>query len=322
MRRGLVIGKFYPPHKGHKHLIDTAQSAVDQLHVIVCQKAGEEPSGELRASWLRELHPRARVLVIEDTLDPDDSKAWAEHCKEWLGFTPDVVFTSEDYGSRFAEWLGCEHVEVDRLRATFPVSGTAVREDPFANWEFLEPPVRGYYAFRVVLVGSESTGKSTLAQQLAEHYRTVWVPEYGREYTEELVARGPVEWTSQDFVNIAVRQIELENAGAREANRLLICDTDAFATAIWHRRYMGGRCEEVERIAAEHRRPDLYLLTDVNTAFVQDAIRDGEAFREWMHQAFIDEMTAHGLPFVEINGEWGERFAKARDAIDRAMRGG
>src|SRR5215217_5704046 len=97
-RRGLIVGKFYPPHRGHKYLIDSARAQVEELSVIVCRKDGEVPAGELRAAWLREIHPDVRVLLIDDTLDADDSRLWAENSIRWLGHAPDLVFTSEDYG--------------------------------------------------------------------------------------------------------------------------------------------------------------------------------------------------------------------------------
>jgi len=71
-RRGLIVGKFYPPHRGHKFLIGTARARVDELSVIVCQKPGESPPGELRAGWLREIHPDVRVILIDDTLGDDE----------------------------------------------------------------------------------------------------------------------------------------------------------------------------------------------------------------------------------------------------------
>src|SRR5438874_1668554 len=151
--RGLVIGKFYPPHRGHKYLIDTAAARVDRLTVILCGKEGQTIPPELRAAWLREIHPGVEVMVIEDTLPEDDSRAWAEHTLSWLGYRPDVVFTSEDYGDRYARFLGCRHVSVDRARRAVPCSGTAVRADPLGCWEFLEPPVRAYFAKRVCVLG-------------------------------------------------------------------------------------------------------------------------------------------------------------------------
>lgn len=315
--RGLVIGKFYPPHRGHKYLIDTARAAVDTLTVIVCDHPGEIPDASLRAEWLREIHPDAEVRVVDDCVPADDSRGWAEYTVRCLGYAPDVVFTSEDYGEAYARFLGCRHVLVDRARREMPISGTRVRADPLGCWEYLEPPVRGYYARRVCLVGAESTGKTTLARQLAEHYRTVWVPEYGREYSErKLEADGCYRWESAEFAHIARTQCEWENAAARRANRILVCDTDAFATSIWHRRYLGRRSPEVEAIAASHRRPDLYLLTDVETPFVQDGTRDGESIRQWMHETFLEELTAQGRPFVEVRGEPPARLRAATAAID------
>jgi NadR type nicotinamide-nucleotide adenylyltransferase len=300
-------------------LIDTARARVDELSVIVCRKGGEEPPGELRAAWLREIHTDVRVILIDDALDADDSRAWAENSKRVLGFTPDVVFTSEDYGDGFAHFLGCEHVQVDRARAAVPVSATRVRADPLGCWEFLEPPVRGFYARRVCLVGAESTGKTTLAAALAAHYATVWVPEYGREYSErKLAAEGGYNFRSEEFAHIAARQRELEDEAARRANRVLVCDTDAFATSVWHRRYMGARSPEVESIAAS-RRPHLYLLTDVGTPFVQDGTRDGQHVRGWMHQTLVEELRAQSRPYRLLSGPHGRRLEEAVAHVDELL---
>ena len=202
--RGLVVGKFYPPHRGHKLLIDAAAAGADEVDVVVCDRPGEDPPAALRAAWLREIHPAARVRLIDDRDDADDSAVWAINCTALLGFAPDVAFTSEDYGDRFAACLGCRHVLVDKARTAVPISGTAVRADPLGCWDFLEPPVRGHYAKRVVLIGAESTGKTTLAADLAAAFDTLWLPEYGREYWERKMARGePNVWHPDEFAAIA-----------------------------------------------------------------------------------------------------------------------
>ncbi|MBV9924704.1 MAG: AAA family ATPase [Acidobacteria bacterium] len=322
VKRGLIVGKFYPPHRGHKHLIDTARAQVDELTVIACRREGEVPDGELRAAWLREIHPDVRVMLIDDTYDAQDSRVWAENCTRWLGGAPDVVFTSEEYGDEFARHLGCRHVQVDKARMAVPVSGTRVRRDPLGCWEFLEPPVRGFYAARVCVVGAESTGKTTLARDLAQHFETAWVPEYGREYSERKLAReGGYDFRSEEFAHIAARQCELEDEAARRANKVLICDTDAFATSVWHRRYMGARSPEVEERAARRRRPDLYILTDIRTPFEQDGTRDGEHVREWMHQIFAEELRAQGRPFKSVTGPREERVRQAVGYIEELLAG-
>jgi HTH-type transcriptional regulator, transcriptional repressor of NAD biosynthesis genes len=289
--------------------------------VIVCGKPELAIPGELRAAWLREIHPGVRVRAIDDYYPDDDSRLWAGLTIGWLGGVPDVVFTSEDYGEAYAHYLGCRHVLVDRARQVVPCSGTAIRADPLAHWDYLEPPVRAYLAKRVCVVGAESTGTTTLTQALAAHYQTAWVPEYGREYSELKLARGDYEtWQTDEFTVIANEQCRLEDEAARCANRLLICDTDAFATSIWHRRYRDARSPAVEAIA-DSRRYDLYLLTGDEIPFVQDGLRDGEHIRHWMHDLFVAELTATCRPFALISGTREERLTQAVELIDRLVLG-
>jgi HTH-type transcriptional repressor of NAD biosynthesis genes len=320
MIRGLVIGKFYPPHRGHKYLIETARSQVDQLVVLICDPGNEQPPAILRAAWLREMHPDADVQIIPDIHDDDNSAAWAAHTRRFLGYAPDVVFTSEDYGQHYAHHLGCRHILVDRERVRFPISGRAIRQNPLAHWDDLEPCVRAYYAKRICVLGAESTGTTTLAQALAEHYHTIWVPEYGRDYWEQkmLHAAPPTPWHSDEFVHIAREQCRLEDAAARYANRLLICDTDAFATTIWHERYMGYPSPEVQAIA-DARRYDLYLLTNADIPFVQDGTRDGEHIRLAMHARFQEALEATGRPYLLLSGPHEARLRAAVAAVDEIV---
>ncbi|RYX83258.1 histidine kinase [bacterium] len=318
---GLVIGKFYPPHRGHRFLIETALSRVEHLHIMVCGRPGEKPEGALRADWLREMFPQAKVWLINDIYygHDDDSEMWAYLTTSWLGRAPDVVFTSEHYGQPFTQCLGCEHVEVDMARVQVPISGTRVRAAPLSNWEFLDAPLRQYYAKRVVIVGAESTGSTTLAQDLAERFNTMWVPEYGREYCENFWTGEDYVWQSREFTLIAAEQLRRENEAARACNGLLICDTDAFATRLWHRRYMGNFSPAVDAIAASHR-PDLYLLTGDEIPFVQDGIRDGEAIRHEMHEHFVQELSAGDVPWHLLRGSREERLEAAVKLVEELLR--
>lgn len=313
--RAVVIGKFYPPHRGHKLLIDTAVSRSNHVIVIVCAKPTDAIAGELRGEWLREIHPAATVLVIDDRYDENDTAVWAANTVRWLGGPPDAVFTSEDYGDPYARLMGCTHVLVDRARTAVPCSGTAFRRDPFAHWPFLEPPVRAWFAKRVCVLGAESTGTTTLARSLADHYATPWVPEYGRDYSAEKFARGETEWTTDEFVRIAEEQTRREDAAARKANRVLIGDTNAFATRLWHRRYMGFESDAV-RAVAEKARCDLYLLTGDEIPFVQDGLRDGEHLRHAMHSWFEEALRNQPVPWLLLRGTHAERMAAATTAVD------
>lgn len=310
----VVIGKFLPPHRGHQLLVDTALAASEQVAVIVCGKPTDPIPPELRGAWLRELHPAAHVKVIDDRYDENDSRVWAENTVRWLGRAPDAVFTSEAYGDRYAALMGAIHVSVDPPRQRVPVSGTAVRADPFAHWEHLDPVVRAWFAKRVCVLGAESTGTTTLARDLARCFGTVWVEEYGREYSARKQAAGERTWDTAEFSAIAREQARREDEAARQADRILICDTNAFATTLWHRRYVGGVNPALDAIARATR-CDLYLLTGDEIPFVQDGLRDGEHVRHEMHGWFVDALNRQPVPWRLLRGSPDERLRAARAAV-------
>lgn len=322
MNLGFVVGKFYPPHRGHKRLITEARAQVDRLVVMLAHHPKQTIPGEVRAAWLEEIHPDCEIHLVPDELE-DDSRRWAEFTVRHLGRAPDVVFSSEGYGPEFARLMGSRHVMVDRERKAVPVSATQIRAAPLDHFEFLEPCVRAYFVLRVVVIGAESTGKTTLASRLAEHFDTVWVPEFGREHWETKIAGmkatdPPPSWSPDEFVEIAAEQQRRENAAARVANKVLFCDTNAFATGTWNERYHGGRDPRVDAIGARDR-ADLYLLTAPDVPFVQDGFRDGEHIREWMDRRFAAQLAQGATPVVRLEGPYEARFSAAVEAVARLL---
>lgn len=319
MKRGIVIGKFYPPHKGHKYLIDYATQNADSVTVIICHRDDQKISGSLRKQWIEKIHPNVRVLVVDDIMKDDDSLAWAEYTKKFLGYTPDVVFTSEDYGDNYAKFLGSQHVSVDRERKNVSISATDIRENPAKYWVYLEPCVKAYFAKRICVVGAESTGTTTLAKSLAEHYKTIWVPEFGRMYWEAKInLPNSSKWETDEFIFIASAQNRLEDYLAQQCNRILICDTDSFATYLWHERYVGNISNEVDKLSSG-RNYDLYLLTGDEIPFVQDGTRDGEHIRNSMNKRFEEELRKRKKPFIKIIGNHNERMSIAIKECDKVM---
>jgi HTH-type transcriptional regulator, transcriptional repressor of NAD biosynthesis genes len=306
---GIVIGKFCPPHKGHHFLIDSAFELCDLLYVLVCWKPAQTLPVEIRIKCISERHPDAMVIEVKDILDDDDTLGWAAYTIEILNKAPDVVFSSEDYGIHYAKAMGAKHVMVDLLRKKYPCSGTMIRNNPQEHLQYLSPCMRAYYIKRICLVGAESTGKTTLAELLANYYNTIWVPEYGRTYCEEKWKNGIITdiWSSDEFVKIAEEQIIREDIAAKSANTVLICDTDAFATSIWHERYIGTLNNEVEMLAC-FRHYDLYILTGDEIPFVQDGLRDGENIRHWMHDRFVSKLTETSRKWKLVSGSIEERL--------------
>jgi len=318
-RTGVTVGKFWPPHRGHHYLIQTASAQCDRFSVIVAVHPDQDLPGEIRAACLREVHPEVEVIVVPDDV-PDDSVAWAENTCRILGGRPDGVFTSEDYGEPWAAAMGAVHVSVDRARRTVPCSGRAIRADPLGSLEYLSPFMRAVYVRRVCVLGAESTGTTTLAQALAERFHTAWVPEYGREYSAQKWRDGYVAaWETREFTAIATEQARREDEAARSANRVLICDTDVFATGVWHERYVGGRSADVDALAARQR-ADLYLLTGDEIPFVQDGLRDGEHLRHRMHERFVEELGATGREWRLLTGHHERRLADAVRYIEALLR--
>jgi NadR type nicotinamide-nucleotide adenylyltransferase len=321
VRRGLVLGKFLPYHIGHAHLIRTARAQVDTLTVLVCSVAREPIPGTARFAWVAETHPDCRVVHVAEEVPqtPDEHPEfwpiWTDIVRRHAGAV-DVVFTSEEYGDELARRLGARHVCVDLARKAYPVSGTAIRRDPLAHWDYIPPVVRPSYVHRIAILGTESTGKTTLAERLATAFCTEWVPEYGRAYCE---GRDPRDLTPADFDAIGRGQVAAEELAARLANRVLVCDTDVRTTATWSDIILGTRSAWLSRAAAEREYSHVVLLDD-DVPWVNDGtrvLRDERA----RHTALLEhELRVTGQSFTRIRGPFGQRFHKAAAVVENVVR--
>jgi len=255
----------------------------------------------------------------------------------------DTVLSSESYGPELARRLDARHVFVDPARTTHPVSGTTVRADLHGHWDALHPVVRAGLTTRIVVLGAESTGTTTVSRALADHYRarsgvwsrTAWVPEYGRDHTviKHTEACGTADaaglprpgmdelrWTAEDFAVISRTQAELEEHAARDGSPLLVCDTDALATRVWERRYVGPHSRAAAEVASPAPSKTIYLLTDhEGVPFVQDGWRDGEPIRAEMTGWFVDELVASNVSWTLLTGSLADRVDLAIHIADAAL---
>ena len=350
-RHGLVVGKFYPPHAGHHLLIRAAAQTSARVTVAVLGSSAETMPLDVRVACLREVHASdANVTVVADVddhpIDYEDARIWDLHMEviraAVLRVTAepvDAVFSSELYGDELARRLGARNVCLDMARVLAPFSGTLVRQDPLASWDALSPPVRAWLTRRVVLVGAESTGKTTLAPQIVADLqrrggaflRSTWVPEWARGYCLDKLAAAragallagstatrpeDLPWRAAEFEVIARKQSALEEQAARDGGPVLVCDTDAFTTSVWEERYLGESSAAVLAMG-QASRPHLCLLSDVEGApFVQDGTRDGEAVRSWMTRRLVERLEQDGRRYVWLRGSLEDRRAAAMVAID------
>jgi NadR type nicotinamide-nucleotide adenylyltransferase len=167
-------------------------------------------------------------------------------------------------------------------------------------------------AKRVLVLGAESTGKTTLTRALAETFGTLWNPEYGRAYTE--IGRPPdAPWTSWEFTHIARMQCWYEDFLASQVGELLFCDTDAFTTAIFHQTYLGRPAEGFADLA--DRVYDLTIVCGLDVPWAHDGFREFEEQREWMHERFLERARDSGRPWLLVEGSPDARLAAATEAV-------
>lgn len=317
---GMVLGKFLPPHKGHLYLAEFAQNFVDTLYVVVGTLASEPIVGALRYQWMKQMLPQCEVLHLTDenpqepSEHPDFWQIWQNSLEAILPQKPDFVFASEPYGYKLAEVLGAQFVPVDLTRSNIGVSGTAIRENPLENWQYIPWPVRDHYLKRVCIFGPESCGKSTLAKDLASHFDTCYVPEYARAYLEQKDG----ELVQQDIPVIARGQAASEDALARHAKAVIFCDTDPLTSQIWSE-FLYQQVDESIAQLANTRQYDLYLLCDVDVPWVEDKVRYLPNDRQNFHQLCEQKLIAGNRPFVKICGDWQQRLQLAIGAVQQLL---
>lgn len=148
---GLIVGRFDPPHLGHSYMVERGLEVVDALVVYVNSRTSDAVPGDLRARWLVELHPMARVIEVRHDLDTDfdDEELWGRWIElfrsSWpMERGPDVVLSSDGYIDELARRLGAEAAIVDPERRAVPVSATLVRTEPRRYLDHLAPPVRDW----------------------------------------------------------------------------------------------------------------------------------------------------------------------------------
>ncbi len=172
---------------------------------------------------------------------------------------------------------------------------------------------------KVVLFGPESTGKTTLASQLAYHYRTVWAAEFARDYLQKKWNNKRQVCEHEDLLPIAIGQMKLENKLAKRADKVLICDTDLLETKVYSEEYYDGIVDPDLEAAAEKNQYDIYLLTYIDVPWKMDNIRDRPGQRENMFNAFENALKKSNRPYVTLKGDEKTRLKRAIKVIDEVI---
>lgn len=313
-RHGLVLGKFMPLHMGHLALIDFARARCEHLTVLLCAQDDLEPiPGEIRRQWLaQELGSRQHTsLHYTNVKLPNTSESsqavsaiWGQWIKENLP-PVDIFFSSEPYGEYLAEYLEIDHQPFDPARSTIPVSGTQIRQFPQRYWEYLAHAAKPYFLGRIALVGTESTGKSTLAAQLAAHFGTLFVPEQARTCIPD---SQKVTWN--DLYTVAEAQTKAILEAEPFATRLLFSDTDLRTTEVYGQ-FLFGQIPDFAQYHQQLRPFDLTFLLDCDVPFVQDGSRLEQTDRNALHQTYVQYFVPDQQSTILLSGDWQSRFQQA-----------
>lgn len=325
-KNALVIGKFDPFHLGHLYLIEQAFAQSELVTILIVDSKDDLSSAYQRFDLIENIclkHPILEFVVdvIPDIYDDNNSIAWADHTLEFLNRIkltddlPEVVFSSEPYGEPYARYMRMRHVMVDPDRVNVPISATAIRSNPMKNWDYIPNAIKNQFVTKVVVLGTESSGTSTLANQLGTAYYTTVVPEYGRIFCEAMRDPRDYKWTKQDFIDIAKVQQKIENDMVSSSTGLLICDTNGLATNVFYQFYMNGNPEHINSFA-KFNDVQLYIITAPDFNLVDDGTRDLTIDRDVMHLAFIEAVKATGCRFMVATGSQHKRLAEALSAID------
>jgi len=164
---------------------------------------------------------------------------------------------------------------------------------------------------RIAITGPESTGKSTLTEQLAKHYKTTWVPEIAREYIASLNRT----YTQNDILSIAKFQLIKEKKMLSKANHYLFCDTELIVTKIWSE-HSFKVCDEWILNNINKNPYDLYLLCNIDLPWEYDPLREHPHLRDYFFQLYLNELKSRNFNFAIISGKNEMRLHNAMNAIE------
>jgi len=335
MTVGFIGGKFLPLHLGHVYAIIQASTMVDDLYVVLShseirdKKLMEESKMEyipsqIRLRWLSQLTrdmPQVKVISVEDDQGNDDYN-WAEGAKQIkakIGKPIDYVFSSEyEYEDVFQHlYPDSKHILLDPERKTVNISATKIRQEGvFPHWEFIPDVVRPYFVKKIVIVGTESCGKSTLTKNLAKVYNTTYVSEYGRTVCGELGGCDGII-TKVDYHKIAYGHKMEEYKAIEKANKLVFIDTEAIVTQFYSNLYNQEHQPVLDEIA-KLQDYDLWLFLEPDVKWIDDGLRvhGQEAERVKNNNRLKVLLDNHKVKYKVLNGDYQNRFISAVGMIE------
>lgn len=324
MTSGFVFGKFYPFHNGHKAMIDFAKNQCSKLYVIVCASDKESISSYIRASWIRDEYAgKDNIDVIEfDYLESDlpnssnactdISRVWANVFKQILPKV-DYLITSEPYGDYVANYLGIKHILFDDSRSIVNVSATLIRNDMLRCWNHLPRSVKLYFQKTISILGTESTGKTSIVSALSkEHYIT---PAYetGREIIED-----SKDFSYSQLYEVAAKHAQRIKLAKQSLSPVVVIDTDAYITMSYAEFVFKKPLDLGDNILSQSD-VDLAFYLNRENSYIQDGTRLDLNQRNTLDESHRNILKRYKRDIIEISGTLEEKVSAVKNRVNRIM---
>jgi len=337
---GLVVGKFAPFHIGHRYLIQTALDQCVQLVIIAYGGGKYGFSSSTALAAIKFQFPGAKLHTIDggrfnappENAPEEDHRLFCAKLLADRNLSPGAVFSSEEYGQPFSQFLGqyfgrvVDNVVVDIARETYPVSGTALRAGNL-DWDThaLVNPVCDYRPVsKVLFLGGESSGKTTLATAMGKLTNCPVVLEYGREYGREYGnSEGPDHYTYESMEHISITQSERELTTYLDCNHIrpyMFCDTNSIVTAFyslkWYNKVSPWVLGDASKI---HRYQHIFLLCN-DFPFEEESGRSGIEFANQQYEFYHEFLQASGVKYTVLSGSLQERIGAVLNEIRKGRK--